>query len=1092
MKRARPAQPRRRRQLSTAARAPVAGFSSSDDESPPANQKKIRAQLSSLGTDNVDRSRYAIDAENDAEENSDGGYVSRAATHGQADDEATENDADGRRRDHGAGKSPQRQALCVSRGSGGSSDRSTLYYGGEESIRESDAPGQEADKRWPQSRGEQLQQQLERERSRERGRGGGGVGRLAGQRTGSRASGGHLPRTVIIGSDGQLPGSPAVSADGQPPGTDVIGADGQPADGGNGHDPGDAKHVSSAGAETRRCDDRGRADTLWREVDGARAGTLSEAQGGFRGAHEAKTNGHGVHLCQNSYAPTSREHAGGATEDHGPAAVGSGHDGRLSDGCARTDGGRAEEGTGKTRGRAEDGEGAGGRECGGNTTEQQGSSQSDADCGEKSRIGVIASWRHGGTGITWGQQQARSLGERGGQGSNGGAGSQPCRKEAEAESNGWDFSRGPDGEETEKAREGKKSGWKREEICGRNYETRDEERRAEGDGDRGGKGGVDDSLDAFMNSLEGPSGSLRRRPRSSVDKSGVNETESNDDEDFNSADGNGMLYDVGGADSGRTAFGVGQNGDLDEEDNPVATGERLYANDLVLPPIDHASVDYPSLVKNTYVAMPRLTVHIAPADVTEALRKCGVVISATGGGGFAPVPPIERFQDLALTLPRPLLGALLIKYREPTPVQKAVLPAALSGCDVIAVAKTGSGKTVSYALPLIAHLCAQYRRSVGIGGTGPTALVVAPTRELAVQVAGVIRTFAKTVGAGVACIVGGVAKYEQFKQLRDGGAAVVVCTPGRFIDMVRMKACSLKYVSFIVLDEADRMFDLGFGPQVGAVLSQVRPDSQCVFVSATFPNEVQRLAAQYAPNAVQLVAGRGDDADRHVIITSDGSGRGPSSAYAETVPLVSENVTEVYAMIPSETARFVWLSEQLPNLLSKGLVIVFSATRGGAAGIANQLRSQGHAAACIHGETDMADRSGLMRMFRSGEIRLLVATDVAARGLDIQGVRSVVNFEPAKTWDDHVHRCGRTGRAGKTGNAFTLLVPSTPRDLSFTRAACSAYRAAKVDVPPVVLQVVAASGNAGAGRNSGRSGGRSRGRGGGGGSSGQRRGLRGF
>jgi ATP-dependent RNA helicase DDX42 len=534
----------------------------------------------------------------------------------------------------------------------------------------------------------------------------------------------------------------------------------------------------------------------------------------------------------------------------------------------------------------------------------------------------------------------------------------------------------------------------------------------------------------------------------------------------------------GGGDGGAAAApGHGFDGDGDGEGDSGrggvdGDGRQRHASDLLLPPVDHTSVAYPGVVRDLYTALPRLVL-ASPEDARAALLRVGVV--ATGSLSARVHAPIDRFQDLALTLPKPLLGVLLTKYAEPTPVQRAVIPAALAGSDVVAVAKTGSGKTVAFVLPLLAHIAAQDRRDAGVSGAGPSALILAPTRELALQIAQVVRGFAGAIGVGVACVVGGVSKYEQFKQLRDGRAGVVVLTPGRFIDMVRMKACALTSVTFVVLDEADRMVEaMGFGSQVRTVLSQVRPDAQKVFVSATFPKSIDHLARRYlSADAVRLVAGRG----REAVLPSSPSGRSlapapaPPAAAAEaaaaaaSVALVAEEVTEHFVPVRSESGRLEWLTGHLPAILRDGLAIVFCSTRGGTAALANELRARGYVTACIHGETEMADRSGLMRMFRSGELQLLVATDVAARGLDVDGVRTVVNYEPAKTYEDHVHRSGRTGRAGAKGKAFTLLLSTAARDVAFAQSAIAALRAAHVAVPPTLAS---ASSRPAGGRRGGR------------------------
>lgn len=287
----------------------------------------------------------------------------------------------------------------------------------------------------------------------------------------------------------------------------------------------------------------------------------------------------------------------------------------------------------------------------------------------------------------------------------------------------------------------------------------------------------------------------------------------------------------------------------------------------------------------------------------------------------------------------------------------------------------------------------------------------------------------------------------------DSGAAVVVLTPGRLIDMVRMRACSLGNVSFVVLDEADRMIEaMGFGPQVRTILSQVRPDAQKIFASATFAKSIQQLASAFLPpEALRVVASSQQPQNQ-----AHGMGKQnnpTSAAHAAASALVSDNVTEFYVTLPSEKSRYMWLASHINGMLAEGLVIVFCSTRGGAAELANRLRSDKYATACIHGETDMADRAGLMRMFRARDLNLLVATDIAARGLDIGGVRVIVSYEPAKNWDDHVHRSGRTGRAGEKGKAYTLLVPSSSRDSSFARSAVSALTSARASIPEALSDV---------------------------------------
>lgn len=259
------------------------------------------------------------------------------------------------------------------------------------------------------------------------------------------------------------------------------------------------------------------------------------------------------------------------------------------------------------------------------------------------------------------------------------------------------------------------------------------------------------------------------------------------------------------------------------------------------------------------------------------------------------------------------------------------------------------------------------------------------------------------------------------------------------------------------------MVEVGFGPQVQTVLSQVRPDAQLIMVSATFPKAMRHLSRQYfSDDAVHFIVNNKTH-DGTAGCAASRPGAAPNHGSAS---LVSEDVDDRYIVlksIKSQDERFSWLTSNLPSILANGLAIIFCATRGGTAALANKLRGCGFAVACIHGETDMADRMELMKMFRKRELQLLCATDIAARGLDVDGVRTVVNFEPASSYEDHVHRAGRTGRAGSKGQAFTLLLPSSSKDVAFARSAISALRSARVAIPQTLLSV-ASEQHAGSGK----------------------------
>lgn len=393
------------------------------------------------------------------------------------------------------------------------------------------------------------------------------------------------------------------------------------------------------------------------------------------------------------------------------------------------------------------------------------------------------------------------------------------------------------------------------------------------------------------------------------------------------------------------------------------------------------------------------------------------------------LPPTASFHYMSPPAPKALADLISGRFSHPTPIQAVSFPYSFTSRDIVAIAQTGSGKTVAYAFPLITHVAAQLGSSRG--GRGPVGLVMVPTRELATQVSEVINELGQSVGVYSCCVIGGVSKYEQFKQIRDSGAGILVCTPGRLIDMLRMRACQMSRCSFVVMDEADRMLDLGFGPQVRTLLSQIRPDTQRALFSATFPGSLRSLVYDIL----------------HEPVTISLSGSSIVSPGESTHTMVNESVKEYYYSFADDIGRREWMLELLPTLVKDGLVIVFCNTRGDAALTANVIRRAGIPAICTHGETEQSDREMLLGMFRAGEVPILVTTDLSARGLDIDDVRSVVNYGCAKSWDWHVHRVGRTGRASQTGNAYTLMNRSSSSDVLFAREAVALLGKERRNIP---------------------------------------------
>jgi superfamily II DNA/RNA helicase len=329
---------------------------------------------------------------------------------------------------------------------------------------------------------------------------------------------------------------------------------------------------------------------------------------------------------------------------------------------------------------------------------------------------------------------------------------------------------------------------------------------------------------------------------------------------------------------------------------------------------------------------------------------------------------------------------------EPFPIQARVLPEALAGRDVLAKSPTGSGKTLSFAIPILERLEPGERK--------PAALVLVPTRELATQVAGELEARAPH-GLRVAAVYGGIPIRAQAKRAQ--GAHVLVATPGRLNDLLERKAVDLRGVRILVLDEADRMLDMGFKPQVDRIVRHVPRERQTMFFSATLDNEVGELARAY---------------------TND-----PGRYEAELPPSRQnhEAVEHRFVSVKADT-KVETLAELLRG--ERGLALVFVRTRRGADRLVRKLAQHGVDAVSLHGDMNQRQRERALKRFESGHATTLVATDVAARGLDLVEITHVVNFDPPEDGKGYVHRVGRTGRAGRAGVGVTLVLPEQQGDVS--------------------------------------------------------------
>ncbi|CAH1105818.1 unnamed protein product [Psylliodes chrysocephalus] len=451
--------------------------------------------------------------------------------------------------------------------------------------------------------------------------------------------------------------------------------------------------------------------------------------------------------------------------------------------------------------------------------------------------------------------------------------------------------------------------------------------------------------------------------------------------------------------------------EYDEDGNPIAPDKKKIIDPL--PPIDHSEINYEPFEKVFY--QEHEEIEALTGEKLKELRKT-LDINVTGNNPPKPVTSFAHF-GFEDKLIKTIIKA---EYTTPTPIQAQGVPCALLGRDVLGIAHTGSGKTAAFLWPLIKHVAVQKPVEEG---EGPIALILAPTRELALQIYTEAKKFAKVYDLRVICAYGGGSKWEQSLALKEGGE-IVVATPGRIIDHIKGGATNLQRVTFLVLDEADRMFELGFEPQVRSVCNHVRPDRQTLLFSATFRKRIEKLAKDALTNPVKISQG--------------------------TTGQANEDVTQHALLLPTQEAKREWLFGKLVELLSAGSVLVFVTKKLDAELVFRDIIMKEFECLLLHGDMEQAERNKVIMSFKKNECPLLVATDVAARGLDIPHVRTVVNYDIARDIDTHTHRIGRTGRAGTQGTAYTLL---TPKDKEFVGHIVKNLEAAHQEVPQDVLDL---------------------------------------
>jgi ATP-dependent RNA helicase RhlE len=349
-------------------------------------------------------------------------------------------------------------------------------------------------------------------------------------------------------------------------------------------------------------------------------------------------------------------------------------------------------------------------------------------------------------------------------------------------------------------------------------------------------------------------------------------------------------------------------------------------------------------------------------------------------GGFAPLNLGER-----------LLAVLnQAEIVTPTPIQEAAIPVGLQGRDLVGIAQTGTGKTLAFLLPIAQRINS---------GEARRALILAPTRELAQQIADVANTTISKLGLKTSVLIGGASMSRQVAELRNR-PAIVVATPGRLLDHMQSRTIRLDEMDIVVLDEGDRMLDMGFLPAIEKILSAAPRQRQTMLFSATMPTEIARLAQKFMDHPERIEVSR--------------SGSAAHSVAQELV-------------LTSQLDKSAHLDRYLHA--HRGSILVFARTRHGARKVAKSIRAMGHAAAEIHSDRTMAQRKAALDGFKEGTYRVLVATDIASRGIDVKNISLVINYDLPDSPEDYIHRIGRTGRAGETGRAVSLATPDQAKSL---------------------------------------------------------------
>ncbi|XP_035028391.2 probable ATP-dependent RNA helicase DDX43 [Hippoglossus stenolepis] len=403
--------------------------------------------------------------------------------------------------------------------------------------------------------------------------------------------------------------------------------------------------------------------------------------------------------------------------------------------------------------------------------------------------------------------------------------------------------------------------------------------------------------------------------------------------------------------------------------------------------------DLPPMKKNFYTEAESVSKLLAE-DVSEWRKENNNIFvdDLKEEGEKRPIPyPCRTFLEAFEPFPEIMENIERVGFVKPTPIQSQAWPVLMSGEDLIAIAQTGTGKTLAYLLPGFIHMDGQHVPSTE--RRGPGMLVLTPTRELALQIETECNKYSYK-GYKSICIYGGGDRKGQINLVKRG-VDIVIATPGRLHDLQMNELINLRSITYLVLDEADRMLDMGFEPQIMKILLDIRPDRQTVMTSATWPTGVRRLSKSYLKNAMMV--------------------------YVGTLDLAAVNTVEQTVLIVHEEEKKSYVFDFIKNMLPQDKVLIFVGKKLVADDLSSDMCLQGLAVQSLHGDREQCDREEALKDFKESRVRILVATDLASRGLDVHDITHVFNFDFPRNIEEYVHRVGRTGRAGRSGAAITLV-----------------------------------------------------------------------